>query len=318
MYKKKLEDMNLLDNFLMNIATTDQEVGEKLCRCMLSVLLQRRIGHVRVISERFIPPYSPEHRGIRLDVEVTDVDECDNNTIARVYDVEPHTDNDMDFPRANRFRQAKIDSRYMESGDDDFSHLPDLYVITITNFDIFRKDHMIYTFRTVCDEDSSIAYDDGVKWIYFNTKGKKGGSKSIHNMLEYIQDSSSKSVVDDATAELDGYINKVKTDPEIRRNIMTFGNLIDKEVKKAVESEVAEAVKNTVKENTRDNILDVLNDLGEVSDKLVIKLDGVESAEELKSILKLAAKSDSISEFEKKLDERLTVQPGSLHAMSVR
>lgn len=201
---------------------------------------------------------------------------------------------------------------------------------------------MIYTFRTVCDEDSSIAYDDGVKWIYFNTKGKKGGSKSIHNMLEYIRDSSSKSVVDEATAELDGYINKVKTDPEIRRNIMTFGNLIDKEVKKAteeavekavaeavekavseavekaVESEVAEAVKNTVKENTRDNILDVLNDLGEVSDKLVIKLDGVENAEELKSILKLAAKSDSISEFEKKLDERLTVQPESLQAMSVR
>lgn len=112
MYKKKLEDMNLLDNFLMNIATTDQEVGEKLCRCMLSVLLQRRIGHVRVISERFIPPYSPEHRGIRLDVEVTDVDECDNNTIARVYDVEPHTDNDMDFPRANRFRQAKTYDLY--------------------------------------------------------------------------------------------------------------------------------------------------------------------------------------------------------------
>lgn len=59
-------------------------------------------------------------------------------------------------------------------------------------------------------------------------------------------------------------------------------------------------------------------DLGEVSDKLVIKLDGVENAEELKSILKLAAKSDSISEFEKKLDERLAVQPGSLQAMSVR
>ncbi|MCR5634309.1 MAG: hypothetical protein K6F90_03240, partial [Lachnospiraceae bacterium] len=197
-------------------------------------------------------------------------------------------------PRANRFRQAKIDSRYMKSGDDQFEHLPDLYVITITNFDIFNRDNMVYTFRTVCSEDSDIKYEDGIHRIYFNTQGKKCDSTAIRNMLNYIQNSNKNAAIDTATEELEGYVYKVKTDSEVRRSVMTFGDIIDRERKEAIDETLIE------------NIVDFLGDLGPVPEEVQEKLKEIDDSILLKRVHKLAARVDSIEDFEEKLDQLLT------------
>lgn len=93
-----------------------------------------------------------------------------------VYDLEPHLQKDVHLPRHNRFYQAKIDSRYMKSGDDDFARMPNLYVITITNFDPFGYDYMMYQISNQCREVPELSYEDGLQFIYFYTKGKKGGT----------------------------------------------------------------------------------------------------------------------------------------------
>ena len=301
MQKKKPEDLNLIDNYLINAMASDQEVGEKSMRCLLQVLLQRNLGQIKVISERAIPGYSPEHRGIRLDVEISESDDKNQEVIANVYDLEPHTKNDMDFPRASRFRQAKIDSRYMKSGDNEFEHLPNVFVITITNFDIFGKDYMVYTFRERCEEVPELEYHDGLCHIFFNTRGQKGGSKSIENMLHYMEKSDGSSAVDPATEELDAYVRKVKMDPEVRRGIMTFGDLIDRERRDAAR----EATQEAAKETTIENILDLLEDLGDIPTDLSDHLEGIEDMDSLKKLLKTAARVDSIDEFEEKMDELL-------------
>ena len=71
MYKKTIEEMNLIDDFLMSAAASDKEVGEKIMRCILTVLLQRKIGKVKVVSQSVIPGNTPLQRGIRMDVEIT-------------------------------------------------------------------------------------------------------------------------------------------------------------------------------------------------------------------------------------------------------
>ena len=58
------------DDFLMNVMATDPEVGEAFCRIILSVLLQKSIGKIKVVAQRMIHAVTPEHRGIRMDVEV--------------------------------------------------------------------------------------------------------------------------------------------------------------------------------------------------------------------------------------------------------
>ena len=292
MARKTLEEMSLIDNFLMQAVSSDQEVSEPSLRCILSVLLQRKIGQISVNAEKMIPGDSPDHRGIRMDVEVIEKGEA-SSVIANVYDVEPHTANDTHFPKANRFRQAKIDSRYMESGDNEFEHLPDLYVITITNFDIFGEDQMIYTFREKCEEIPGLTYEDGLCFIYFNTTGKKGGSQSIKNMLHFIENSDETAAVDTETQELEQYIRKVKLDPEVRRELVTFGDYIDRERREAII------------ENTKSNIYVLLDPYGEIPQDLKERMNELNDLECLRELLKLAARVDSIEDFEEQMDEVL-------------
>ena len=71
-------------------------------------------------------------------------------------------------------------------------------------------------------------YEDGLQFIYFYTKGQKGGSQAIKNMLTYFQNSDSKNAVDDATKMIDRYVRKVKSLPEVEA-----GYIIDNKEKVA-------------------------------------------------------------------------------------
>ncbi len=130
--------------------------------------------------------------------------------------------------------------------------------------------------------------------IYFNTKGTKGGSRSIQNMLNYLQKSDEVSVVDEATREIDGYVRGIMTNPKAEEAYMTIGDIIDREVEEAVE--------NTTRQVKVNAILELLEDAdGEISDALKGELSSVTDSEQLKRLLKMAAKADSVAEFEQRM-----------------
>lgn len=258
--KKTLQELDLIDNFLSNAIASNKEINEPFYRLLLSVLLGKEIKTVRVLAQQIIPAATPELRGIRMDVEITEYEE---ETVTNVYDVEPHLKDALHLPRHNRYYQAKIDGRYVRRGLKDFSGIPNLYVITITNYDLFGKDYMMYTVRNRCVEVPELEYDDGLQFVYFYTKGKKGGSQTIKNMLTYIQNSDSKNAVDEATREMDSYVRKVKNLPEVEAGYMTLGDWIDiisediredmreevtKEVTETITKEVTEAITKEVRE----------------------------------------------------------------------
>ena len=246
--RRKLEELDLIDDFLMNGIANNEKVKEKFFKKLLSVLLEQDIGKVTVTAQKMIPAIDTDYRGVRLDVEVSEIEnENGIERVANVYDIEPHLRNDTDFPRSNRFRQAKIDSKYMKAGNNEFQNMPGLYVITITNFDIFREDYMLYTFKNSCEEVPDLKYDDGLKFIYFNTKGHKGGSKSIENLLRYIQNSTDNNVVDENTKELSGYVREVKSGEAFKEAFMTIGDHLDWEREEGREEER----KNTERERLR-------------------------------------------------------------------
>lgn len=224
---KTLEELNLIDDFMINAVVSNREVGEAFCRRALSVLLQRNIGKLSIIAQRTVPALAPGLRGIRMDVEINEYADKDDVSVHNVYDLEPHLKNNIDLPRHNRFYQAKIDSRYMESGEKNFSKLPNLYVITITNYDPFGQDYMMYTVNNRFNEVLDLEYKDGLQFIYFYTKGHKGGNKDIQAMLQYFQNSTEDNVVDEATREIHDYISRVKIMPEVRDAYMRFEELME-------------------------------------------------------------------------------------------
>ena len=222
---KTYEELDLIDDFLMTAISSDPYLAEPVNRLLISTLLGRKVGKVNVVAQRVIPGVMPGYRGIRMDVEVVEESDCmENITNLNVYDIEPHTRDDINFPRHNRYYQAKIDSRYMKTGSDyrTYEKLPNLYVITILNFDLFGADYMMYTFENKCVEVPELEYRDGLKFIYFNTKGHKGGSEEIRNLLRYIEDSSESNVTDETTSRMHEYVGRIKMLPEVRDAYMTW------------------------------------------------------------------------------------------------
>ena len=252
--KKTLQELDLIDNFLSNAVASNKEINESFYKLLLSVLLEKEIKTVKVLAQQIIPAATPELRGIRLDVEITEYDEA---RVTSVYDVEPHRKDQLHLPRHNRYYQAKIDGRYVKRGLKDFSQIPNLYVITITNYDIFGKDYMMYTVRNRCEEVPDLEYEDGLQFIYFYTKGQKGGSQAIKNMLTYFQNSDSKNAVDDATRMIDTYVRKVKSLPEVEAGYMTVGDWMDEmeeEIREAVVEEIREETEKRVREETEKRV----------------------------------------------------------------
>ncbi len=127
------------------------------------------------------------------------------------------------LPRRSRFYQAKLDSKHLVSGENDWGMLPDLYVIMITSFDPFGADYMMYTVQNKFAELPNKPYEDGLTFIYFNTEGKKGGNNEIKSLLTYIKSSIIENVKDETTEKLHHCTKQVKQSSEVRGKYMTIG-----------------------------------------------------------------------------------------------
>ena len=81
--------------------------------------------------------------------------------------------------------QARIDGKGLQSGEKDFTRLPNLYVLTVTDFDPFGEDQMVYTVHNMCEEVPELKYEDGLRFYYFYTDGQKGGNEALRAVLRY-------------------------------------------------------------------------------------------------------------------------------------
>ncbi len=129
-------------------------------------------------NQAYIPGDTPEFRGVCLDVEIHESDDSPDR--CKVYNVEAQEYKENYLQKRVRFYQAKKDSKGLRRGEKNWSKLPDLYMIFIINYDPFGEESMVYTFENVCRKYPHINYDDGLKFIYFNTAGKKG-TESINS-----------------------------------------------------------------------------------------------------------------------------------------
>lgn len=281
---KPFEELDIIDDFLMNAVACDEEVGEEFCRTLVTSLLQRELGKIRVNIQKVIPANTPLHRGIRMDVEVIEYNEKEE-VVKNIYDIEPNKISSTNLQKHNRFYQAKIDGKNMKAGEKDFVRLPNLFVITITNYDPFGYDYMMYTVRNQCVEIPEMNYDDGLTFIYFNTTGVKGGNLAIKQLLNYIQESKINNVTNEATQTLHSCVSRVRILPEVRMEYMTLEEKIFYERLDAKNEGKIEA------------IVDLLDDYGSIPDEILEKMSLIEEEETIRRWLKLAASVSSIEEF---------------------
>ena len=120
--RKKLEELNLLDEFLCNAMMTYPEMGERCTRKILKLLFNKEFRNLKVIAQKSYGGLNTDLRGARLDVYVESDDsaEIDASEDVSIYDLEPDKNDKAKyiaaFPQRIRFYHAIIDSRSLKSG----------------------------------------------------------------------------------------------------------------------------------------------------------------------------------------------------------
>ena len=238
MPKRKLEELNLLDDFLFGSLVSYPKLGEDFVRILLRTVLQRPIGQLKVIPQKVYYGSDTDKHGTRLDVyledvlvtEQTDPNVCAEQSInvsqkpATVYDVEPDQKDAKEtvgtLPRRVRFYRAKIDSKSLESGQN-YDQLNDVVIIMIMPYDPFHLKRMVYTIRTGCQEEPEMPYNDGAVTIFLYTKGKNGNPpEDLRQLLRFLEHTNYENAVNDDLKQILTMVNRVKQDEEVSLQFM--------------------------------------------------------------------------------------------------
>lgn len=225
MQRRKLEELNLMDDFLFNAMLTHPETGEKFTHTILKLLFNRDFKNLKVSAQKFYAGMNTDLRGARLDVCIEgDCVDIDGEDITSVYDVEPDQNDKAKaiaaFPKRSRFYHAIIDSRSLKSGED-FGKLKQVYVIFICNYDLFGYDRVWYTIKNRCLEEPEMDYEDGAATLVLYTRGTKGKiSEELRQFLNYMENTDQNNEVNDELKSIQRMVDAVKRDGEVSLRYM--------------------------------------------------------------------------------------------------
>lgn len=217
MTQKKFQELDLKDAFLFAAALEDQET----CQLVLEVILGRLIGSVKVQVEHSVL-YSKDFRYVRFDV-------CASDQMEVQYDLEMQNWHKEELPKRARFHQAEMDATFLKPGQN-FTKLPESYVIFICTYDPFDSKLYRYTFVERCKE-TGMNLGDGTCKIYLNTKGAntKDVPPELIHFLEYVEDSTDtfvEQVDDEKIQALHRRVKELKKSRRLEESYMTMEELL--------------------------------------------------------------------------------------------
>ena len=229
-------------------------------------------------------------RAIRLDAWAESEDERQFVT-----EMQNDTQND-DVRRRSRFYQGLLDTPILKAGKKTkYRELPSTIVTFITQEDIFGLDRAMYTFTEQCEEIQGLHLGDGTKKIFLNMSSKNGRAELV-SLLQYMKKSELDNpeilIRDERIMNLNRIVEEVKKSEEwedVRMSIYSVG--------------VEDGIERGEHQATLEMILRLLKEKGRVSATLEKKIRDEADKERLYALVKLAAKSASVKEFEKLMKE---------------
>ena len=228
---KRLEDVDIRDDFMFSYIMRDPELCLGLLRHLLPESPIERIEYVELEAEKQQLEKAlgtkletqkalfgaAGKRSVRLDAYLDD-----GKTI---YNIEMQTAEQIALPQRSRLYQAHIDVNQLERGQY-YDELRPSYVIFICTFDPFGKSLYRYSFRNVCREDGEVELQDEAYKLFFNTKGTRGEiPEALKEMLAYINNPEEYPVEESKLKlihRLDEAVETAKMSEDWRRAYMTY------------------------------------------------------------------------------------------------
>lgn len=225
MYKRKLHELNLLDDFLMFTLVNHPKYGERFSRELLRIILGKDFKSLKVIPQKVYYGSDTDKHGARLDVYLEEEPEGEkSDETATICEIEPNLEGDpehiRELPRKMRFYHSKIDAGSFESGMD-YQSLKNVIVIMITPYDPFGLGRMIYTVSNRCLEEPDMHYEDGARTLFLYTKGTKGNpAEELRELLHYMENTEKANARNEALREIHTMVEDVKRDSEVSLGYM--------------------------------------------------------------------------------------------------
>ena len=257
--RKKLEELNLMDDFLFHSMMSYPGIGEAFARKLLELIFQRKFWNLKIVAQKTYGGNDTDLRGARLDVYAEEEQsESDAEEVTSVYDLEADQNNKsksvMAFPKRTRFYHAIIDRDSLKAGED-FGKMKNVYVIFLCNYDPFGYDRVKYTIRNMCEEDPEMPYEDGAQTIVLYTRGSEGEvSEDLRQLLSYIEQTKEENAVNPDLKEIQEMVDTVKQDRKVSVAYMKGferDRLMYEEGRKEERKNTEEERKNTEKERER-------------------------------------------------------------------
>ena len=283
---KTLQELTLTSKFLFDQTMDIPKAHEAALQIILQDDLIKLLNPSQTEKEIRSMPWL---RSIRLDVYAMDQD----NTL---YNTEMQAERKGDLIKRSRYYQGLIDSSLLEPGTVNFNKLNNTCIIMITLFDLFGKGKYQYTLRSYCEENKELELGDGAVRIFLNTRGTndKEVSKELVDFLHYIEktdDESAEAANSERIRLIHECVRKIKSSEEMGVKYMQSWE------EKVYEREEGIAIGKAI--GKAEDILEVLQELGEVPDELKDRILAQQDIVVLKDWLKAAIKVSSIDEFQK-------------------
>ena len=179
--EKRFEDLTFADDGMFQAVLHEPDVCAELVERLLGVRV-KKVEYPEL--EKTIAPYYIS-KGVRLDVYLKDGD--------KVIDVELQSRHQDALGKRTRYYQSMVDCDSLMKGED-YTKLKESYILFICKHDPFEDAGgqkfglSRYTFRNVCDENSSVNLDDKTLKVVYNASAyEKERDEKIRAFLKFVR-----------------------------------------------------------------------------------------------------------------------------------
>ena len=168
-----VSQFNLMDDTFFSVVMRNRAA----CEYLLSALMNKNVSVIEHKTQYSIR--NIESHSVVLDALVEDSEH-------NLYNVEVQKEDEGNHERRMRYNQTAVDWTYLEKSVN-YSKLPELYMIFISEFDTFKLGRNNYSLSLYID-GTDTKCDDGIHRLYFNTAVDDG--TDLSRLLQYMANSS--------------------------------------------------------------------------------------------------------------------------------
>ena len=202
------------------------------CREFLQRILGIEIEEIVVVGTQVSMKSNFHAKGVRLDVYAKDKK-------GNAYDIEMQTTKMRELPLRSRYYHSEMDSYQIAAGEK-YGNLKYSIVIFVCNFDLFAKNRSVYTFESICREDTEIYLQDKRKTIFININGSREDvPEELVHLLDYLK---TKTPTDGFTERLEQRVVEIRRDTEWRDDYMTLEMKMDEKYEQGLEEGLAKGI----------------------------------------------------------------------------